>query len=183
LAEAKGQALAQLPQGQAVYSEDQRSLAPADVLLLHFAGNGAPMSTDEQTLLTGWTDAAAPDAVWVGLQGTRLEVRLSPERGAPARLWRGAAMGEKFAFDVALHGALGPGGVLFRAAERDPWTSLAAGASTGFTPLNWPNRWSVGLGRAGYTRAGVEPVIAERVDPFLGSSLQVRARLMTPKAS
>lgn len=154
------------------------SLAAPDALLLHFEGEGARPAVEDQTLLAGWTDSIAPEAVWIGLCGARLEVRLSPQRGAPPLIWRGPVVEGQFAFDLALHPALGPGGVLFRAAESTPWSSLAAAASPGFAPLAWPERWSLGAGRGGYTRRGVKPVMPERVEPFLGAALRMRSRLI-----
>ena len=89
--------------------------------------------------------------------------------------------------DVALYGALGPGGVLVRSAESQPWTSLQPESSYGFGALAWPKRWSSGLAHTGYARIAApavltllnyQPGIVERVDPFLGSDLRVRAHLL-----
>lgn len=156
----------------------EKPLTSPDVLLLHFEGEGAGAAVEDQTLLAGWTDSIAPETVWVGLRGAQLEVRLSPERGAPPLTWRGPAIGGKFGFDLALHPALGPGGVLYRASESAPWSSLTAAASPGFAPLAWPERWALGAGRAGYTRRGVKPETPERIEPFLGSGLRMRSRLI-----
>jgi hypothetical protein len=167
--EAKGTAIEQLS-----------SPSPAsDVLLLHFEGKGAAISSNEQTLLNGWNDSSAPAAVWVGFDGGRLEVRISPQRGEPALYWRGPDATGSFSFDIALHRSLGPGGVLFRSAEGKPWTSLATDSSKGFADIAWPKRWSVGMGHAAYDRVvGGGGRLVERDDPFLGSSLQVRVHLV-----
>lgn len=156
----------------------EQALAAPDVLLLHFEGDGASPAIEDQTLLVGWTEAIAPEAIWIGLRGARLEVRLSPQRGAPPLIWRGPAIAGEFGFDLALHPELGPGGVLFRTGESAPWSSLTAMASQGFGPLAWPERWAVGAGRGGFTRRGVQPEMPERVEPFLGSSLRLRSRLL-----
>jgi hypothetical protein len=147
----------------------------------------------EQTLLTGWNDSDAPPAVWIGFSGNRLEVRISPRRGDPALRWRGSpTLGGHLALDLALHGALGPGGVLVRSAESQPWTCLQPESSCGFGGLVWPKRWSCGLAHTGYARTAApamlallnyRPGIVERVDPFLGSDLRVRAHLLSVPAS
>jgi len=178
--EAQGEAL---PQKDAV-----RQTAADGVLLLRFEGRGVRRADAEQTLLTGWNDSDAPPAVWIGFSGNRLEVRISPRRGDPALRWCGPPMREGgLALDLALHAALGPGGVLVRSAESQPWTSLESESAYGFGGLVWPNRWSSGLAHTGYARAAspailtllnYHPGIVERVDPFLGSDLRVRAHLL-----
>jgi hypothetical protein len=167
--EAKGSAIEQLS-----------GASPArDVLFMHFEGTGVVVSSEEQTLITGWNDSSAPVAVWIGLDGTRLQVRISSLRGEPTLYWRGPATPGAFSFDIALHRGLGPGGVLFRTAESKPWTSLATESSRGFADVSWPERWSVGMGHAAYDRVvGGGGRIVERAEPFLGSTLQVRARLV-----
>jgi hypothetical protein len=148
---------------------------------MHVEGKGATTSAEEQTLLTGWNDSSAPAAVWIGFDGGRVRVRVSPQRGEPALHWRGPATSESFSFDIALHRGLGPGGVLFRGAEGKPWTSLATDSSKGFADISWPERWSVGMGHAAYDRiVGGGGRMLERAEPFLGSTLQVRACLVRP---
>jgi len=178
--EAQGSALPQM--------DAARQTASDGVLLLRFEGRGVRRSDAEQTLLTGWNDSDAPPAVWIGFSGNRLEVRISPSRGDPALCWRGSPAREgHLALDLALHGALGPGGVLVRNAESQPWTSLQPESSYGFGGLVWPKRWSCGLAHTGYARTATPAVLAllnyhpgivERVDPFLGSDLRVRAHLL-----
>lgn len=161
--------------GTAIEQLSSTSPSP-DILLLHFEGKGKKMSPDEQTLLNGWNDSSAPIAVWIGIDGGRLEIRISPQRGEPALYWRGPAVSAGFSFDVALHRALGPGGVLFRSDEGKPWTSLATDSSKGFAEIAWPKRWSIGMGHAGYDRiAGGGGRQLERDAPFRGSALRVRA--------
>jgi len=176
-------------QGVALPQKDSvRRTAADDVLLLRFEGRGVRRADAEQTLLTGWNDSDAPTAVWIGFSGNRLEVRISSRRGDPALRWCGPPVREgDLAFDLALHGALGPGGVLVRGTESQRWTSLQSEASYGFGALTWPKRWSSGLAHAGYRRTpapaiqtllNYPPGIEERVDPFLGSDLRVRAHLL-----
>ena len=176
-------------QGVALPQKDSvRRTAADDVLLLRFEGRGVRRADAEQTLLTGWNDSDAPTAVWIGFSGNRLEVRISSRRGDPALRWCGPPVREgDLAFDLALHGALGPGGVLVRGTESQRWTSLQSEASYGFGALTWPKRWSSGLAHAGYRRTpapaiqtllNYPPGIEERVDPFLGSALRVRAHLL-----
>jgi len=75
--DARGQAVAELRD------------SGADVLLMHIEGQGAAISPEEQTLVTGWTDSSAPPAFWIGLDGGRLQVRISAQRGEPTVYWRG----------------------------------------------------------------------------------------------
>jgi hypothetical protein len=99
----------------------------------------------------------------------------------------------RLAFDLALHAALGPGGVLFRGAESEPWTSLESESSCGFGDLVWPKRWLRGLSHTGYSRTAAPAALAllnynpdivvERVDPFLGSDLRVRTHMLPVPAS
>jgi len=174
---------APLPQEEAA-----RRKAEEGVMLLHFEGRGARRGDAEQTLLTGWNDSDAPPAVWIGFSGNRLEVRISPRRGDPALHWYGSPMREgSLALDLALSGALGPGGVLTRTAESGTWSSLESESAYGFADLAWPKRWSVGSAHTGYARTAApaalallnyKPGLLERVDPFLGSDLLVRAHLL-----
>jgi hypothetical protein len=167
--EAKGTAIEQL----------SGAVPVSDILLMHFEGRGAATSPDEQTLLTGWKDSSAPATVWIGFDGGHLAVRISPQRGEPALHWRGPVISGGFSFDIAFHRSLGPGGVLFRSAEGKPWNSLATDSSRGFADISWPDRWSVGMGHAAYDRiAGGGGRMVERAEPFLGSTLQVRAHLV-----
>jgi hypothetical protein len=176
-------------QGSALPQKDaERQTAADGVLLLRFEGRGVRRADAEQTLLTGWNDSDAPPAVWMGFSGNRLEVRISPRRGDPALRWCGPPMREgRLALDLALYGALGPGGVLVRSAESQPWTSLESESAYGFGGLAWPTRWSSGLAHTDYARTLVpamqtllnyHPGIVERVDRFLGSDLRVRAHLL-----
>jgi len=175
-------------QGSALPQKDAvRQTAAEGVLFLRFEARGVRRADAEQTLLTGWNDSDAPPAVWIGLSGNRLEVRISPRRGDPALRWFGPPMREgPLALDLALYEALGPGGVLVRSAESQPWTSLESESAYGFGGLVWPRRWSSGLAHTGYARTlapamqtplNYRPGIVEQVDPFLGSDLRVRAHL------
>ncbi len=181
-------------QGAALPQKEAANQKAADgILLFRVEGRGAGRADTEQTLLTGWNDSDAPTAVWIGFSNNRLEVRLSPRRGDPALRWYGPPLREgDLALNLALHAALGPGGVLVRSSESQPWTSLQAESSCSFGGLTWPRRWSTGLAHTGYARAAAPAVLAllsyrpgivERVDPFLGSDLRVRAHLMPIAAS
>lgn len=181
--------LALREQGAALPQADTLPQKAADgILLLHFEGQGAERAFAEQTLLTGWNDSDAPVAIWVGFVCNRLEVRISPRRGDPLLRWYGPSISEgRLSFDLALHGALGSGGVLIREQETASWNSLESESAYGFGELTWPRRWSTGLAHTGYARNANPAIlkllkyqtgIVERVSPFLGRDLRVCARLL-----
>jgi hypothetical protein len=176
-------------QGEELPRKDAALKTAADsILLVRFESRGARRADAEQTLLTGWNDPDAPPAVWIGYSGYRLEVRISPRRGDPALRWLGPPLREgPLAFDLALHAGLGPGGVLVRGEESQPWSSLESESAYGFDALVWPKRWSAGLAHSGYARTlpptllellNYRTGIVERIDPFLGSDLRVRTHVM-----
>ena len=108
-------------------------------------GGGRP-----QTLVATVPEGTALPAVWVGLTGTaqRLTVTIGPEPGRSPHYWFGPELGPGAALDlqVAIHLGMGPGGVLWRAGDRSPWSSLTSSSPWGPERLRWPSRWSVGGG-------------------------------------
>jgi hypothetical protein len=125
-----------------------------------------PAGEASETLLCGWDDGETAPTIWVGFDegSRRLTVRLLPQSGSGTQIWRSARIGEHapFDFQLALHGGMGPGGVLFRFRDQDPWSSLATTSSRGAENLRWPPAWQIGYGVNGPTD-----------DPFLGSGLQL----------
>ncbi|HEX8373225.1 MAG TPA: hypothetical protein VF585_10625 [Chthoniobacterales bacterium] len=104
-----------------------------------------------QTLLTGWDFFRGPADVWIGFEGTRLVVELVPEAGRGPQHWLGPVLevGAPFSFEIGLHPDLGPGGVLFRADESQPWSSLPTASARGAEILSWPNLWAIGHRQSG----------------------------------
>ena len=59
------------------------------------------------------------------------------------------ASGEPFDLQVALHGGMGPGGVLMRATDHAPWSSLDGASASGAEALPNLPTWTVGHGDGG----------------------------------
>jgi hypothetical protein len=132
-------------------------------------------SADDQTLLAAWRDDEGPHVLWLGLVGSppRLTVRLVPLPGAGPQTWRGPTLwpGRTFDVEIALFGAMGPGGVLWRLAEAGnaPWSSLLTSSPHGPAQAPRPTRWASGHGQSGP---------ADR--PFRGERLRVLWQPLRP---
>jgi len=122
-------------------------------------------SSQAQTLLCGWNDDDGPVALWVGLQpGTNaLGVSIVPQPGEGAQTWDGPILpaGQSFAFELAIHTGMGPGGFLYRSHAGAPWTSLQSSSARGAEHMAVPVRWAPGHAQS---------CPADR--PFLGSDLR-----------
>jgi hypothetical protein len=124
---------------------------------------GAPGG--EQTLLCayGGTD---PVALWIGLVGleARLCVRLVAVEGEGPQTWWGPELvpggNPALQVQVALHTGMGPGGVLYRWSDGEPWHSLETLSCRGAEGTAWLARrdaggqaatvtWAVGHGQSG----------------------------------
>ena len=120
-----------------------------------------------QTLIEG-SDGGGPAmaALWVGLTGPdqRLLVVLGSTPGRSPHSWFGPSLtpGERFDIQVAVHGGMGPGGVLWRWSETAPWSSLRGASARGGETLGRVERWCVGHAAGGG---------GDR--PFLGDELKV----------
>jgi len=86
------------------------------------------------------------------------------------RTWRWSAPklepGARFDLYLLAYADMGPGGILYRSGDTDPWSSLVAASATGLERLDWPERWSVGHAQGGPTDRG-----------FLGPALTVSAAI------
>lgn len=137
--------------------------AQAQLLALRFSGRCTERGGPPQTLMCAWDPGPDLAPLWIGLIGAeqRLAVSIGPQRGRSPHLWHGPplAPGRPFDLQLLLHSGMGPGGILWRAGDSAPWSSLRAASPWGVERLTWPERWSIGQGRDG-----------ER--PFLGQSLQ-----------
>ena len=127
--------------------------APAPVFAWRFAGVCPAEGGEAQTLLSAWEPGPALASLWIGLQGPecRLTVLLSPEPGRSPHLWSGPGLEPDRPFDlqVAIHVGMGPGGVLWRANDAAPWSSLAAASPWGAERLRPSSHWSVGHDKRG----------------------------------
>lgn len=131
-----------------------------------FSGVTSERDPGSQTLLCGWDDQEPSTTIWVGLEGrsNQLKVRILPESGGSAEIWTGPsfAPSQAFHFELLLHGAMGPGGVLFRRGQSDAWSSLLSSSSRGVERMLWPPSWAVGNAESG-----------RKDRPFLGHELRL----------
>jgi len=104
-----------------------------------------------QTLLSGWNPGSGLSPLWIGLLGReqRLAITLAPAPGRSPHLWLGPTLerGQPFEVQLLIHTGMGPGGILSRSRDTDPWSSLIAASPWGAERLTWPIRWSVGHDR------------------------------------
>lgn len=132
-----------------------------------FSGIIGPSRDGEaQTLLSGWDDCRVPAPVWIGLLGRkrRATVLLSKAPDRSPSYWLGPSLppNEPFTVQLAFHTGMGPGGVLWRKDDRDPWSTLRSASSHGLERFPWPSCWRTGHGHRGATDR-----------PFRGGELQV----------
>lgn len=126
--------------------------AGGDILAWRFRGKAdAGADGARQTLLAAFEDDAGLMPLWIGLSGReqRLTVIIGPDEGKSPHYWFGPALAGDAPFDVqlAIHGGMGPGGIMWRAGDDAPWTSLAAASPWGAERLSRPSLWSVGRGK------------------------------------
>jgi hypothetical protein len=124
------------------------------------AGRGAVTA---QTLLAAISsDSLAP--LWVGLRGPRqrLTVVIAAENGRSPHYWQGPELKPSAPFDVQvmIHTGMGPGGILYRRAPDERWSSFGSVSPWGAERLAWPQSWLLGHGRYGPAD-----------QPFLGTGL------------
>ena len=145
----------------------------ADLLFLRFSGILAE-TNQEQILLCGWEKTEGPPVLSVDLhKGGDLLVRAVPRPGGGTEQWRGSVPNRdgRFGFQLAVHTGMGPGGLVFRADETCPWSSLASPSARGLEGLEWPRSWAVGCGPSGTSDK-----------PYRGSDLTVEwaSSVVTP---
>ncbi len=118
-----------------------------------------------QTLLSLRSGRDRLDTVWIGLGGPnrRLTVSLQPQQGRSPHCWLGPSLEARRPFDIqlALHSGMGPGGVLWRADDESPWSTLDGASPWGPERLDWHGSWRVGE-------------TADGDMPFAGDGLDVR---------
>lgn len=123
-----------------------------------------------QTLLSAF-DIGTLASLWIGLRGPecRLTLLIGPEPGRSPHYWHGPAMARDAPFDVtlAIHTGMGPGGIMCRLSDNEPWSSLMAASPWGAERLAWPARWTCGHGQYGPDDR-----------PFLGTELSVTAAVV-----
>ncbi|MCR9072109.1 MAG: hypothetical protein NXI18_10345 [Alphaproteobacteria bacterium] len=125
------------------------------------AGGGAA-----QTLVEGSGAGSAMPSVWIGLAGPdqRLVVMLGSAPGRSPHTWFGPSLPPGAAFDiqVAAHGAMGPGGLLWRWNDETPWSSLHGASAQGIERGQPVSAWTVG-----------HSALGPQDRPFMGAELRV----------
>ncbi|WPZ34212.1 hypothetical protein T8K17_23640 [Thalassobaculum sp. OXR-137] len=138
----------------------------ASVRAWRIMGRTAPEATAAQTLVEGSSDDDAVPPLWIGLAGPdqRLLVVLGSAPGRSPHTWYGPslALGGAFHIQIALHGAMGPGGLLWRWDEASPWSSLRGASAQGVERAAPVTRWTLG-----------HTAVSATDRPFLGSELRV----------
>ena len=106
-----------------------------------------------QTLLSVWDNLTEPGTMWVGVIGIehRVMVKISPQAGRSPHTWIGPSLtlDQSFTFQIAFHGGMGAGGILWRINEDDPWTSFQGASYWGAERIQWGQYWSIGHGQNG----------------------------------
>ena len=105
-----------------------------------------------RTILSARARGEAMPSFWLGAAGVdrRLTALLSPAANRSPHRWLGPAlMGRRPAsIQVALHSGMGPGGLLWRWHDDEPWSSLLGASAWGIERLAWSHDWRIGeLGR------------------------------------
>lgn len=136
------------------------------VVALRLSGVAASEGGPAQTLFAAREPPALP-TLWIGLRGAAqlLTAILSPEPGRSPHYWLGPTVtpGQPFEIEMVIHAGMGPGGVLWREAGRDAWSSFVGASAWGAERLPWPSRWWVGQ----------DDEAAD--EPFAGTGLAVAA--------
>ncbi len=138
----------------------------AVVRRFRFSGTVRGVAGERQTLLCGWNKGEQRATLEVALDHGDAVVDLVPRPGDAPRRWRSRATvaARNAGFELALHPAMGPGGLLFRAGPDAPWTSLDSAGAIGMAQMPWPDQWRTGTGASGADDA-----------PFRGRNLIVTA--------
>ncbi len=120
------------------------------IFLLRFRGVcPRPWSGKPQTMLLGYSGGnfGSPRNCTFILSGPepRLHVGLVVEHPY-AQQWSGPTLkpGEPFDLQVAIHPGMGPGGILWRADEQSPWSSMTSESPRGAERAGWTIQWKVG---------------------------------------
>jgi len=134
------------------------------IAAFRFAGSTASSGHCAPQTLFSAHQSGGMSRLWIGLRGPEqvLTVMLAPETGRSPHYWLGPSLAPGVRFDLQLlvHAGMGPGGIMLRAGEDRPWSSLAAASPWGAERLIWPGFWAIGCGPAG---------TEDR--PFLGADL------------
>ena len=140
-------------------------MPPGELLALQVSGRTASSPGTAQTLFSAFSPGTlAP--FWLGLTGPKqkLTAVIGRAPGRSPHYWHGPSLAANARFDLHLlvHPEMGPGGLLYRCGDAEPWSSFTAASPTGPETLVWPEYWS-----AGHAQGGPDD------RPFLGSDLSI----------
>jgi len=160
----------QWPALPAAQSKAPVSGGPSADRIVGFRFTGRSASSDRgaaQTLLCADRPDLQP-SLWIGLRGRdqRVAVIVGPEPRRSPHYWHGPSLPPEAPFDlrILIHAGMGPGGILCRMNDEEPWSSLTAASPWGAERLHWPERWSVGQAARG-----------PEDQPFRGTALRASA--------
>ncbi|GHF72904.1 hypothetical protein FHX82_000631 [Amycolatopsis bartoniae] len=83
----------------------------------------------------GWLSSPGRE-FWAGPSAGRLAVEVDLP-GCGTQRWTGPVL-DRAAVQVALHPAMGPGGVLWRWTDEDSWSSMESASARGLSGFRWP---------------------------------------------
>lgn len=143
----------------AVFAESSAAALPDDCLqelerpaLIVWQIEGEISADDQrpQTLFCARAPSGALPYLWLGVSGANTEVTalLSPRAHRSPHRWRGPALAahRPFSLQFALHSGMGPGGLLWRWSDAEPWSSMLGASSWGAERLPWSHDWVIGAG-------------------------------------
>ncbi|MBY8974422.1 metallophosphoesterase [Rhodobacteraceae bacterium NNCM2] len=135
-----------------------------EIRFLRLKGVAAGRPSGHRQMLLATRDGATGRMpFWLGLAGQdqRLVASLQPFAGRSPHQWLGPPLdaGAPFDIEVMLHGDMGPGGFLWRAAGTKRWTGFAGLSSWGPEKLDWPGEVLAGS--------------ADQGDAFQGEGLEL----------
>jgi hypothetical protein len=124
-----------------------------EIVAWRIQGQLSDAGAGQQTLMSAWSEGSALAPLWIGIAGPdrRLSVIIGSTPGRSPHYWFGLSLpvDRPFNFELALHTAMGPGGILWRDAGEPSWTSLVGTSAWGPERIDWPAHWSIGHGKGG----------------------------------
>ncbi len=101
-----------------------------------------------QTLLCAHAEDSALPPLWLGISGVRnqLTLLLSPQANRSPHRWQGPMLPthQPFRIQFGIHSGMGPGGLMWRWHDDDPWSSMIGASAWGAERLHWPRDWTPG---------------------------------------
>jgi hypothetical protein len=135
-------------------------------IVLRMQGRAAAVGEGASQTLLSTCRAGELAPLWLGLRGAeqRLTAILRDQPGRSPHYWLGPRIepGDQFDVQVLLHSEMGPGGIMYRSAADQGWTSMSAASAWGLERLSATKQWCIGHSRGGGTDR-----------PFMGAELAV----------